>query len=72
MTNPPPLRRVSYAISIWVERQADLSPQWRGALETQGGQRFGFGTLDELNYLLCELGGWIDPPQWSYPDHQGG
>jgi hypothetical protein len=60
--SPPARRRVSYMISIWSERQRDLPSAWRGSIETAAGQRFTFSTLAELNRLLCELGGWMDPP----------
>jgi hypothetical protein len=35
---------------------------WHGSLEMPSGQRFDFSTLAELERLLCELGGWVEPP----------
>ena len=55
-------RKVSYVVSIWHQPHHDDVSVWRGYLETAAGQRFDFGTLTELNRLLCELGGWMDPP----------
>lgn len=56
-------RKVSYVLSIWAEHQAEGQASWHGALETTGGQHFSFVTLAELERLLCELGGWVDPPE---------
>lgn len=61
MNSQPPLRQVTYVICIWREPQHDGAFVWRGALETKAGQRFEFARLAELEYLLCEVGGWIDP-----------
>ncbi len=63
MNDSPPVRRVSYSLSIWSERPPDHSPVWRGLLELEGGQHFDFATLAELERLLCEIGGWMDPPE---------
>ncbi|MFZ5923060.1 MAG: hypothetical protein ACOYY3_18610 [Chloroflexota bacterium] len=49
-------------IVIWPEPQEKLPPQWRGAIETVAGERFYFRTLTDLNRLVGELGGWMDPP----------
>ena len=57
----PPLRQVVYVISIWSECQPNRPSLWHGSLKTAAGQQFDFSTLDELNHLLCELGGWMDP-----------
>lgn len=35
---------------------------WHGSLKATAGQEWTFETLAELNYLLCEIGGWMDPP----------
>jgi hypothetical protein len=48
-------------ISIWHEPQHIRVSVWRGYFETAAGQRLDFGKLTELNRLLCELGGWMDP-----------
>jgi hypothetical protein len=55
-------RNVSYVVSIWRGQPKDSARLWHGYLETVAGQRFEFATLAELNHLLCELGGWNDPP----------
>ena len=57
------IRRISYLISIWLEKPEQARPRWRGALQTLAGQQFPFNTLNELNRLLYELGGWTDPPE---------
>ncbi len=53
-------RRAKYLLSIWYEGQDEASV-WRGFIETAAQQRLYFSTLAELNRLLCELGGWMDP-----------
>ncbi len=58
-----PFHPVSYVLSIWSEHQSDQPPIWHGWIEMTGGQRFNFTTLAELDRLLCELGGWMDPPE---------
>jgi len=55
-------RKVSYVISIWREAGQESKPHWQGDLETTAGQHLSFTSLAELNHLLSELGGWIDPP----------
>lgn len=55
-------RKVSYVLSIWREVEQESAPSWKGDLETAAGQHLNFTSLTELNHLLCELGGWIDPP----------
>jgi hypothetical protein len=35
---------------------------WRGCLETASGQRQYFHSLTDLNRLIRDCGGWIDPP----------
>ena len=55
-------RKVSYVVSIWREVEQESKLYWKGDLETAAGQHLGFTSLAELNHLLCELGGWIDPP----------
>lgn len=54
-------RKVSYVVSIWREAEKDSPSSWKGDLETAAGQHLNFTSLAELNHLLCELGGWIDP-----------
>jgi hypothetical protein len=58
-------RKVAYVISIWREAEREASVCWKGDLETAAGQHLNFNTLAELNHLLCELGGWLDPPAAS-------
>jgi hypothetical protein len=58
-------RKVSYIVSIWREAKQECSLGWKGDLETGAGQHLNFNSLAELNHLLCELGGWIDPPTES-------
>jgi len=65
------IRKASYVVSIWHEPQPDGLSIWCGYLETAAGQRFDFGTLTELNRLLCELGGWMDPPIPETPPQAG-
>jgi hypothetical protein len=60
-------RKVSYIISIWREAEQESTLCWKGDLETAAGQHLNFTSLAELNHLLCELGGWIDPPADSAP-----
>jgi hypothetical protein len=55
-------RKVSYVVSIWREAERESAFCWKGYLETAAGQHLNFASLAELNHLLCELGGWIDPP----------
>ncbi len=55
-------RKVSYVISIWREVEHESTVFWKGDLETTAGQHLNFTSLAELNHLLSELGGWIDPP----------
>ncbi len=63
MNDVQPAHPVSYVLSIWSERQPDLAPVWHGMLQLAGGQRWHFATLAELERLLCEVGGWMDPPE---------
>ncbi len=66
MNDAQPVHPVSYVLSIWSERQSDLTSVWHGVLQVAGGQRFHFTTLAELECLLSELGGWMDPPEpWT-------
>ena len=58
-------RKVSYVVSIWREAEQESALCWKGDLETAAGQHLNFNSLAELNQLLCELGGWIDPPSES-------
>ena len=62
MDKQPDVRRLTYTLSIWLEPHPDRRNVWRGAMETIAGQRFVFHSLAELNRLLAELAGWIDPP----------
>jgi hypothetical protein len=60
-------RKVSYVISIWREAGQESGLCWKGDLETAAGQYLNFTSLAELNHLLCELGGWIDPTAKAIP-----
>jgi hypothetical protein len=62
MNSFPAPRKVSYVVSIGREVQQETALSWKGNLETAAGQHLDFTSLTELNHLLCELGGWIDPP----------
>ena len=62
MNSLPALRKVSYVLSMWREADQESVFCWKGDLETTAGQHLNFTSLAELNHLLCELGGWIDPP----------
>jgi hypothetical protein len=62
MNDSSTIHQVTYIISIRSEYQQLGSPLFRGTLEIVTGQKFEFGTLAELNGLLCEIGGWIDTP----------
>ena len=57
----PAPRKVSYVVSIWREADQESVLCWKGDLETAAGQHLNFTSLAELNHLLCELVGWIDP-----------
>ncbi len=63
MNNAQPVHPVSYVLTIWSERHADLPTVWQGLIQMRGGQHFHFATLAELERLLSEIGGWTDPPQ---------
>lgn len=67
MKTLPTPRKVSYVISIWREAEQESALCWRGDLQTAAGQHLIFTSLAELNHLLCELGGWTDPPAASAP-----
>ncbi|MGE5262824.1 MAG: hypothetical protein ACM3S0_05550 [Acidobacteriota bacterium] len=56
------VHQAKYILSIQSEYQHWGPPVFRGMLETVAGQKFEFSTLDELNRLLYEVGGWIDSP----------
>jgi hypothetical protein len=62
MNSLPAPRKVSYVLCIWREADQESAHSWKGDLETAAGQHLNFTSLAELNHLLCELGGWIDPP----------
>jgi hypothetical protein len=62
--------RTAFILVIWPEQQTGDVPIWRGALESGRGVRNYFRSLQELNCLLSELGGWVDDldrPQTSHP-----
>ncbi len=69
MNDTQPVHPVSYVLTIWSERPPDLPPSWHGVIQMSGGQPFGFSTMVELERLLCELGGWMDPPE-SWKDER--
>ena len=56
----PSAGRAAFILVIWPEEQTDDLPLWRGALESGHGVRKYFRSLNELNRLLSELGGWVD------------
>ena len=62
MNTLPTHCKISYVVSIWREAEQESAPSWKGDLETAAGQHLNFASLSELNHLLSELGGWIDPP----------
>ncbi len=55
-------RRLTWSITIWVRDPNRHPQQWAGLLGFSNGQRWPFRSLAELDHLLYELGGWIDPP----------
>ena len=58
-------RKASYVVSVWREVEHESVFYWKGDLETATGQHLDFASPAELNHLLYELGGWIDPPTAS-------
>ncbi len=60
--------RTAWTISIWVQDPQNQPHSWTGLLRTNAGQDWSFRSLSELNHLLCELGGWIDPPNGETSD----
>ena len=61
MFEMPSHRRTSFVVVIWPVSQAAPS-HWRGAVETATGTRFYFQSLNDLNRIVRELGGWEEPP----------
>ncbi len=54
--------RVTYfRLGVWHQDQ-DEAQVWHGLIETAAEQCLYFDSLAGLNRLLCELGGWMDPP----------
>ncbi|MDL1896772.1 hypothetical protein FBQ82_10880 [Anaerolineae bacterium CFX7] len=70
--NPP---RAWFILSIWAEEQLNGALVWRGFLESAAGKRFHFASLDALNEMLKQLGGWNETPyspQSAFsPEQQG-
>ncbi len=62
--NVATVHQVAYILSVRSEYPPLGSPTFHGTLETGTGQKFEFGTLAELNALMCEICGWVDtlPP----------
>ena len=60
--HPGPHRAASI-LTIWADAMASPAQAWRGYLESGDGRRQYFRTLADLNRLLVEGGGWVDPPQ---------
>lgn len=58
-------RRTAWTLSLWVQDSERYPPTWAGSLRTRTGQHWRFRSLAELNRLLSELSGWIDPPDQS-------
>ncbi len=71
MNGSDPPRRTLYLLTIWREERDEISV-WHGFIETASKQRLYFGTLADLNQLLCELGGWMDPPIPTNPEAEPG
>ena len=67
MSSLPTSRKVSYIVSIWREADQESVLCWKGDLETAAGQHLNFTSLADLNHLLCELAGWIDPTAKATP-----
>lgn len=61
MIEMPSNRRTSFVVVIWPVSQA-ASSQWRGAVETAAGAHYYFQSLNDLNRIVRELGGWEEPP----------
>lgn len=59
--NAIPPTRASFVIVIWPVSRNETA-RWRGVVEAASGERFYFHTLTDLNRIVCELGGWQDPP----------
>lgn len=65
-------RRLTWTLSVWVKHPDCDTQEWAGLLQSTSGQRWGFRSLVELDRLICELGGWIDPSASDYslpPEH---
>ncbi len=60
MNSEPIIHQVKYILWVRSEFKPLNSPVYQGVLETVAGQKFEFNTLDELNRILCEMGGWVD------------
>ena len=69
--NIPSPGRTAFILVIWPEQQTGNAPKWRGALESGGGVRNYFRSLQELNRLLSELGGWVDGLDRPQAGHRG-
>ena len=61
MLEMPSNRRTSFVVVIWPISQA-APLQWRGTVETATGARFYFQSLNNLNRIVRELGGWEELP----------
>lgn len=68
MENFPDRHCTFLVMSVWMEMTSGKQPAWRGSIRTIDGQRMGFSTLASRNRLVCELGGWYDPPLESKED----
>ncbi len=54
--------QLTWTMTIWVEDPGHHPQTWAGLVRTAAGQQWEFRSLGELERLLCELGGWTDPP----------
>lgn len=55
-------RSMMFVLSVWKELSSDVVTVCHGSLKATTGQEWTFETLAELDYLLCEIGGWMEPP----------
>jgi len=50
-----PIQRASYILTLWAECQPDGALIWRGYIETSGGERDYFSSVNELAVRLESL-----------------
>lgn len=61
LVGPPETHRAAFILTLWSEHAS----AWRGVLETADGRRRYFLSLADLNQLLREVSGWVDPDNAS-------